>query len=256
MSGRHRRDWASDPQALPPDLAAAVELGGETGRLFAEFDWTAHPLGPPAEWPTEMRAVVATALASRFPTVLWLGAEDLFLVYNDAYLPILADKHPESLGRRARYVWWDIWGQIGPMLAGVVATGEATWSDDLMLPVVTAGRAQERYFTFTYSPLIRCDGSVYGIFCAVTETTERVLSQRRLHLLNAVAAAVMDTRTIDDAVTATVAVSADQPADLPFLAAYIGAAGSADIALHGATPSVLPLLPRTLAELADWEPRS
>jgi signal transduction histidine kinase/DNA-binding response OmpR family regulator len=66
----------------------------------------------------------------------------------------------------------------------------------------------------------------------------------------------MDTRTIDDAVTATVAVSADQSADLPFLAAYIGAAGSADLALHGATPSVLPLLPRTLAELTDWEPRS
>jgi signal transduction histidine kinase/DNA-binding response OmpR family regulator len=256
VSGRHRRDWASDPQALPPDLTAAVELGGETGQLFAEFDWTAHPLGPPEDWPTEMRAAVATALTSRFPTVLWLGAEDLFLVYNDAYLPILADKHPESLGRRARYVWWDIWGQIGPMLAGVIATGEATWSDDLMLPVVTAGRAQERYFTFTYSPLIRCDGSVYGIFCAVTETTERVLSQRRLHLLNAVASAVMDTRTIDDAVAATVAVSADQPADLPFLAAYIGAAGSADLALHGATPSVLPLLPRTLAELTDWEPRS
>lgn len=256
MSGRHRRDWASAPQALPPDLAAAVELGGETGQLFAEFDWTAHPLGSPADWPTEMRAAVATALTSRFPTVLWLGTEDLFLVYNDAYLPILADKHPESLGRRARYVWWDVWGQIGPMLAGVIATGEATWSDDLMLPVVTAGRAQERYFTFTYSPLILCDGSVYGIFCAVSETTERVLSERRLHLLNAVASAVMDTRTIDDAVTATVEVSADQPADLPFLAAYIGTAGSTDIALHGATPSVLPLLPRTLAELTAWEPRS
>jgi signal transduction histidine kinase/DNA-binding response OmpR family regulator len=256
VSGRHRRDWASDPQALPPDLATAVELGGETGQLFAAFDWMAHPLGPPAEWPTEMRAAVATTLTSRFPTVLWLGVEDLFLVYNDAYLPILADKHPESLGRRGQYVWWDIWGQIGPMLAGVIATGEATWSDDLMLPVVTAGRAQERYFTFTYSPLIRCDGSIYGIFCVLTETTERVLSQRRLHLLNAVASAVMATHTIGDAVTATVAVSVDQPADLPFLAAYIGAAGSADIALHGATPSVLPLLPRTLAELTDWEPRS
>jgi signal transduction histidine kinase/DNA-binding NarL/FixJ family response regulator len=256
VSGRHRRDWASDLQALPPDLAAAVELGGETGRLFAEFDWTAHPLGPPAEWPTELRAAVATALTSRFPTVLWLGPEDLFLVYNDAYLPVLADKHPEALGRRGRYVWWDIWGQIGPMLAGVLATGEATWSDDLMLPVVTAGRTQERYFTFTYSPLIRSDGGVYGIFCALTETTERVLSQRRLHLLNAVASAVIHTRTIDDAVTAAVAVCADQPADLPFLGVYSGTAGSADIALHGATPSVLPLLPRTLAELTDWEPRS
>jgi signal transduction histidine kinase/DNA-binding response OmpR family regulator len=253
---RPRRDWASDPQVLPPGLAAAVEWGGETGRLFAEFDWAAHPLGPPADWPAEMSATVATALTSRFPIVLGLGADDLFVVYNDAYLPILADKHPEALGRRGRYVWWDIWGQIGPMLAGVIATGEATRSDDTLLPVVTAGRLQERYFTFTFSPLIRAEGGVYGIFCVLTETTERVLSQRRLRLLNAVASAVMKTRTIDDAVSATVKMSADQPADVPFLATYIGAAGSPDIVLYGATPSVLPLLPPTLAKLTDWDPRS
>ncbi|MBO0863688.1 MAG: response regulator, partial [Mycobacterium sp.] len=225
------------------------------GRLFAEFDWAAHPLGPPAQWSPEMRSAVASALTSRFPIVLWFGADDLFLVYNDGYITILGDKHPAALGRRGRNVWWDIWAQIEPMLAGVVGTGQATWSDDLMLPLVTADRAQERYFTFTYSPLISNDGDIYGIFCPVTETTDRVLSERRLHLLNAVASAVMDTRTIDDAVSAAIAVCREQPADLPFVAAYVGDAGSADLNLRGATPSVLPLLPPTLAQLTDWDPR-
>ncbi len=85
------------------------------------------------------------------------------------------------------------------MLASVIATGEATWSRDLMLRMLTAGRRQERYFTFTYSPLIGDDGTTYGIICPSFETTERVLSERRLQLLNAVASAVMDTNTIDDA---------------------------------------------------------
>ena len=40
------------------------------------------------------------------------------------------------------------------MLASVIATGNAIWSDDLMVPLVTGGRPQERYFTFSYSPLI------------------------------------------------------------------------------------------------------
>lgn len=44
-------------------------------------------------------------------------------------------------------MWWDIWDQIGPMLAGVVRTGVATWSDDLMLMLVNDGRRLERYFT-------------------------------------------------------------------------------------------------------------
>jgi signal transduction histidine kinase/serine phosphatase RsbU (regulator of sigma subunit)/DNA-binding NarL/FixJ family response regulator len=245
---------------LPADLAAAVALGGEMGRRFAEFDWAAHPLGRPGNWSPEVRAAVAVTLTSRFPIVLWLGPTDLFLIYNDAYAQILGDKHPAALGRPAKQVWWEIWEAIGPMLAGVVATGKATWSDDLMLPLVTGGRPQERYFTFTYSPIIGGDGAVTAIFCAVIETTERVLSERRLHLLNAVASATMETHTIDDAVSAAVAACATQPADLPFIAVYVArdGAGEDDITLRGATPSILPLLPRSLAQLTgpDATPRS
>ena len=109
-------------------------------------------------WPAEMRATVAVALTSRFPIVLWLGAEELFLVYNDTYIPMLGDKHPAALGQPGRRVWWDVWDPIGPMLAGVVATGRATWSDDLRLALVTAGQRQERYFTFSYGPVVAAAG--------------------------------------------------------------------------------------------------
>ena len=253
MTGPPRRNWRSEPQRLPSDLAKAVVLGGEMGRQFAEFDWAAHPLGSPEEWSAEVRSAVAVVLTSRFPIVLWLGAEDLFLVYNDAYIEILGDKHPAALGRRGRFVWWDIWEPISPMLASVIASGEATWSNDLMLPMVTAGRRQERYFTFTYSPLVGENGEIYGIFCPSWETTERVISERRLHLLNAVASATMETRTVDDAVSAAVSVCADQP-DVPLVAAYVSGADAAETTLRGATPSVLPLLPPTLDKLTDWEP--
>ena len=40
------------------------------GRLFADFDWIAHPLGPPQSWPAEVRSAVAVVLTSRFPIVL------------------------------------------------------------------------------------------------------------------------------------------------------------------------------------------
>ncbi len=243
---------------LSADLAAAVELGGEMGRRFAEFGWAAHPLGEPTTWPSEVRAAVATALTSRFPIVLWLGQSDLFLVYNDGYAQILGDKNPAALGCPGQQVWSEIWDEIGPMLAGVFATGEATWSDDLMLPLVTGGLPVERYFTFTYSPIIGGEGVVTAIFCAVIETTERVLSERRLHLLNSVASATVETRTIDEAVSATVAACATQPADLPFVAVYVQDAETGGITLRGATPAVLPLLPRQLSGLTAWDagPRS
>ncbi|OBH84843.1 SpoIIE family protein phosphatase [Mycobacterium scrofulaceum] len=239
--------------ALPADLAAAAALGGEMGRRFAEFDWDAHPLGSPREWSAEVRAAVAVALTSRFPIVLWLGPGNLFLMYNDGYAQILGDKHPAALGRPAEQVWWEIWEQISPMLTSVMETGVATWSDDLMLPLITGGQSQERYFTFTYSPIIGDGGAVTAVFCAVIETTDRVLSERRLHLLNAVATAVMDTHAIDDAVSSTIAICAAQPLDLPFIAVYVADDEAArDSTLRGATPSILPLLPRSLSELSGW----
>jgi signal transduction histidine kinase/DNA-binding response OmpR family regulator len=236
---------------LPLDLAAAAELGGEMGRRFAGHDWAAHPLGPPEAWPAEVRASVAVALTSRFPIVLWLG-EELYLVYNDAYIAMLGDKHPAALGTPGRQVWWEIAEQIGPMLDGVMATGEATWSDDLMLALVTAGRPQERYFTFSYGPILSGSGRVGGVFCAVTETTERVLSERRLHVLNAAAAVLMETRTVADAVRATVRACGDGHPDLPFVAVYVETAETpGEYALRGATPRVADLLPTTLAPLAS-----
>lgn len=240
--------------ALPPDLAAAVELGGEMGRRFAEFDWDAHPLGSPRGWSAEVRAAVAIALTSRFPIVLWLGPENLFLMYNDGYAQILGDKHPAALGCPAEQVWWEIWEQISPMLTSVMETGVATWSDDLMLQLITGGESQERYFTFTYSPIIGGDGGVPAVFCAVIETTDRVLSERRLHLLNAVATAVMDAHAIDNAVSSTVAICEAQPLDLPFIAVYVANDEAArDSTLRGATPSIRPLLPRSLSELKGWD---
>lgn len=124
---------------LPADLRAAAALGGGMGRRLEVFDWAEHPLRDPGGWSPAVRASVAAALASRFPIVLWLG-EELRLIYNDACIPVLGDKHPAALGRTGAQVWWDIWDQIGPMLAGVVRTGVATWSDDLMLMLVNDGR--------------------------------------------------------------------------------------------------------------------
>ena len=233
---------------MPPDLTEAVGLGGQMGRRFAEFDWEAHPLGPPSDWPVELRSMVAVALTSRFPIVLWLGRQDLYLVYNDAYIPVLGDKHPAALGRPGRQVWWDIWEPIGPMLSGVINSGEATWSDDLMLALVTEGWAQERYFTFSYSPIILASGQVYGVFCAVTETTERVLGERRLHVLNAVAGAVMETRTVGEAVDAMIGACGSDHPDLPFIAVYL-AGGDERPSLRAAGPRVEGLVPQDISAL-------
>ncbi|HXR72359.1 SpoIIE family protein phosphatase [Actinocrinis sp.] len=233
--------------ALPADLAAAVALGGEVGAYFAGFDWASHPLGAPATWPPEWRSAVAVALASRFPVIVWLGPQ-LNIVYNDGYAPFLDRKHPAALGKAGRQVWVEIWDQISPMLAGVMATGKATWSDDLMLALVTDGVPRERYFTFTYSPIFAENGTVSGIFCPVSETTERVLGERRLRLLTTVAAELLHTRTVAQAVDGVAQVCDGTHPDLPFIAMYVSSDGK-PATLAGASAPVRHRLPRSLAAL-------
>ena len=65
------------------------------GSRIVEFDWAGHRLGGMDGWPDWMRVTVAEMLASRFPIVLWFG-DELFLMYNDAYLSVLG----ESIRRR------------------------------------------------------------------------------------------------------------------------------------------------------------
>src|SRR5947209_2656221 len=63
----------------------------------------------------------------------------------------------------------------------------------------------------------------------------------------------MESRTINEAVGAAVAVCSTQPADLSFIAVYVRDPDAGEVTLRGATPSVLPLLPTELGKLIAWD---
>ena len=88
-----------------------------------------------------------------------------------------------------------------------------------------------------------------GIFCAVTETTERVLAARRLQWLNRAAAVMMDARTADDAIAATIAAADEGHPDIPFVGIYLSEGGGA-LRLRASTANVAGALPATLDALA------
>ena len=144
--------------------------------LIDERDWANTPVGPRASWPQSLLTALSICLDSQFPMIIFWGPE-LVQFYNDAYVPIAGVKHPRALGQRAIDCWPEIWNFIGPMLNGVLYDAKSTFSEDLLLPIERDGVAEERYFTFSYSP-IRDEHGIGGVFCAVAETTERVLKER------------------------------------------------------------------------------
>jgi PAS domain S-box-containing protein len=197
---------------------------GEMAARMSAFNWAATPLGPVSRWPQSLRTAVGICLSSRYPMVIWWGP-DLAVIYNDAWVPILGpDKHP-ALGWPGIQVWPENWHIIGQQLRGVLETGQATFSDDQYLPVKRFGYLEEAYFTYSYSAIRDELGVVRGVFTAVTETTQRVLNNRRLRTLRQLGvqtarAATEGGASVEAVCGAALKALAVNRADTPFAAIY------------------------------------
>lgn len=151
--------------------------------LTRAFDWKGTVLGAAETWPDTLLTTVNLLLASRHPMFLWWGPE-LVQFYNDGYRPsIRGDKHPSALGQRGADCWPEIWPIIGPQIEAVMSQGQSTWNTNQLVPINRNGKLEEVFWTYGYSPVRDKDGSVQGTLVVCSETTEQVLSERRLRTL-------------------------------------------------------------------------
>ena len=162
--------------------------GGEMAARIRDHDWSGSALGPIEHWPQSLLVPLSMMLPSKAQIILFWGPEFIGF-YNDAYRSVLGAKHPWALGRPGREIWSEIWDSfLRERLVGVTRTGEAFWAKDLFFPLDRNGFLEETYFDISYDPIRDESGQVTGVYCIVTETTERVIWERRLGLLKDIAA--------------------------------------------------------------------
>ena len=75
------------------DIEALLESAAGLRSAYAEVDWASTPLGPVSSWSPALANAVDLALHTQFPVTLFWGPE-FALVYNAAYISLIADKHP------------------------------------------------------------------------------------------------------------------------------------------------------------------
>ncbi len=203
--------------AKPEDCLAG---GGEMGALMRSLDWSKTLLGPVSTWPQSLRTAVSIILASRFPMLIHWGPEYVQF-YNDGFRPILGDlKHPGALGQPA-YPWWtEMWDLLTALFDRVMA-GEGSWYENLAVFPNRSGYTEEAYFTFSHSPIRDESGSIVGIFQAITETTERVLDERRLRTLRDLAAKAAEAQVAEDACRIAAETLSENENDIPFALLYL-----------------------------------
>ena len=183
-------------------------------------NWMETPLGDMAGWPSQLKTSVQIILDSRYPMFVWWG-EHLINIYNDAYIPILGNRHPQALGACASDIWSDIWDVIGPQADIVFQEGRSTWNEDLPLFMRRHGFLEETFFTFSYSPIRNETGDILGLFCACTEETSQVLKGRRLHTLRRMSGVTEKVDSVGEVCRLSAEILKDNPFDLPFSLIYL-----------------------------------
>lgn len=152
--------------------------GTELETLMRHLDGVQSPIGPAGTWSASLKTSLSLLLATEAQIVLFWGPQWIAF-YNDAYAPTIGDKHPRALGRPAKENWRELWDDLEPLLRGVRETGKTFAAKDRPFYIERHGYGETAYFDVSYSAVPEADGSVGGVLCIVSETTQRVLGARR-----------------------------------------------------------------------------
>jgi signal transduction histidine kinase/CheY-like chemotaxis protein len=197
--------------------------GGEMGALMRAFDWTATPLGSPETWSPTLQTMTRMLLGNSFPMLLWWGP-DFIQLYNDAYIPVLGEKHPgRALGQPFHECWAEVYGVLGPLADGPYQGGPATWIEDIPVELNRYSYKEEAHFTISYSPVP--DPSVVsgigGVLAIVHEISAKVVGDRRTLALRDLASRAVAASTAEEACVEAARTLAADCKDVPFALVYL-----------------------------------
>src|SRR6478752_5919646 len=202
-------------------VAGVFDGPGQVRGLIREMDWSATPLGSVPSWSPVLRTMVRGALASSFPMLIHWGPERV-AVYNDAFAGMLGGKHPMALGRPEEVTWPEVWDRVGRRLDDVIERGQTMHAEDEQQIMLRNGYPEECYFSFSHSPIDEVDGSTAGVLTVATETTAKVLWERRMRVVRELGAvSTTDAGSPAETCRAVLRVLATARETMPFAVAYL-----------------------------------
>ncbi|MGE6662717.1 PAS domain-containing protein [Pseudomonas sp. NPDC077408] len=160
------------------EVPAFLSGGGEMGALMRNHDWATTPFGPVECWPQCLRSMVGACLNSPLlGTVLW--GPELRMLYNDAYVASMADRHPAAIGRPVAEVWGDVWDLVAAPFEHAMRTGEGFAQDRVELPMVRNGQSEITYWNISATPIFGEDGRILGLLNQGIEITGQVVAEQQ-----------------------------------------------------------------------------
>ncbi|KAH8649046.1 hypothetical protein BX600DRAFT_388716 [Xylariales sp. PMI_506] len=203
-------DWMQDPP--PPGMT-------EFQHFVKGLDWQNTKLGPMSTWPRELKQMVRLIMADSNPSILYWG-DSFTLIYNEAYIPMIGEKHPDIQGKDAPDAFPDFWPYFDGILNEQRFTGKPAVGEASMLLMERHGFLEETYFNWRLIPIIGDDGEFKGSYGSPTDLTWEVISARRRHCIQHLAQQISQTSNMKDLWDAALSALTIDDKDIPFALLY------------------------------------
>ncbi|ELY54438.1 PAS/PAC sensor protein [Natronococcus amylolyticus DSM 10524] len=169
----------TNPRSQHAEQSSLFHSRGEMAERIREFDWGETPVGPIVDWPPQLRVAVDIMLGANEAIGIYWG-DDLRLLYNDAAVERIGEKHPDALGQPARDVFPEAWDEFGSFHEQVMAGEGPVQREAQYLPIERDGTIEDVWWDSTFNPIPGEDGSVGGVFNISFDVTERLQAERKL----------------------------------------------------------------------------
>ncbi|KAK4136817.1 hypothetical protein BT67DRAFT_460860 [Trichocladium antarcticum] len=164
-------------------------------RFARSVDWAATSLGPIESWPPELRILSTMIMGSPHPAALYWGPEYI-AIYNEAYIDLAGQKHPQLMGSRYQDAWPEIWDVIKPLFDEAWYGGSGTMKYDDTLFIDRQGFMEETFFNWAIIPLVGGDGTVVALYNPAFENTRRNVNERRMLTLREIGIKTSEARDV------------------------------------------------------------
>ena len=202
------------------NLIESVFAGrSEMAARMRALDWSTTALGTVEQWQHALRTSLRIVLGGGYAMGIFWGPDFTFL-YNDAYIPLIGTKHPSVLGRHCRELYPEAWDFVKAIFDEVVREQKASFLADQPAPINRSNYLEDCYFTMSISPIPDDSRNAGGVLVTVLETTERVLEERRRHLLSDLASRAAGARSEEEVWLVSAETLGENCLSLPFAFLY------------------------------------
>ncbi|KAF0441225.1 protein-histidine kinase [Gigaspora margarita] len=208
--------------SLPLDYSGNIENEEQAYvKMVYNYDWSSTVLGPIDSWDPALKNALNMCLHSAFPAYLCIYP-DWISIYNPAWNPIFKAKssYQQALGKPLKETWPEVYDVLNSQFESVRISRKGTFFNDFCYAVERDGYSEDIFFKHGFNPVIQSDGTVCAILFLGQETTQNVLSARRLKLVGEFGRRITEVTSLENACHIITKVLSDNNADIPYALIY------------------------------------